>query len=161
MASPEQLVLTSQVIVIGRVTRVNGSEFDLTPEAYLKGPASSAPIQFRDAYAGACPTVTVEQGTRLLAYIGDPGKPQWPLVNSAYVLKDGKATLEGDRERSESDVVAAIRAVTGQYAVPAIAGAEGAGIDWRSTVLPLGGALLVVFAIGLVLMRQWHKIDPS
>jgi hypothetical protein len=58
-------------------------------------------------------------------------------------------------------VVAAIRAITGQYAVPAGSKDEGAGIDWKSTVLPVGAALLAVFAIGLVLMRQWHKIDPS
>jgi hypothetical protein len=161
VSSPEQLVVDSEIIVIGRVTKVEDHEFDLAPEAFLKGPASAGSIRFRDSFLGACPTVALEPGTRLLVYVGDASKPQWPFVNSAYVLKDGRATLEGDRERSESEVVSAVRAVTGQYAVPATSGSDGAGIDWRSTVLPVGAALLAVFAIGLVLMRQWHKIDPT
>jgi hypothetical protein len=146
---------------VGRVTTVADYEFDLEPEAFLKGPASAEPIRFRDSLMGACPTVAVQPGTRLLVYITDASKPDWPLVNSAYLLRNGKATLEGDRERTESQVVSAIRAVTGQYAVPARTESEGAGIDWGTTVLPVGAALLAVFAIGLVLMRQWHKIDPS
>jgi len=40
-------------------------------------------------------------------------------------------------------------------------GEEGAAIDWIGTVLPVSAALLVVFAIGLLLMRTWHRIDPS
>jgi hypothetical protein len=69
--------------------------------------------------------------------------------------------MEGAEPRSEVEVVSSIRAITGQYAVPAATEAEGAGIDWGNTVLPLGLVLLVIFGIGLVLMRVWHRIDPS
>ena len=56
---------------------------------------------------------------------------------------------------------AEIRTVTGQYAVPAADDEEGATLDWMKVVLPVGLATLGVFAVSLVLMRMWHKIDPS
>jgi hypothetical protein len=96
-----------------------------------------------------------------VVYIFDASSREWPLTNQVYVLDQGRAHMEGDKDRTEAEVVNAIRGVTGQYAVPAANDDEGAGIDWKSTVLPLGIALALIFAIGLVLMRLWHRIDPS
>ena len=88
------------------------------------------------------------------------GQPQWPGAAQVFWLIDGRASGLGGNV-SESDLVQKVRAITGQYAVPAASQSEGAGIDWRNTVLPLSVALAFVFAIGLVLMRVWHRIDPS
>ncbi len=51
--------------------------------------------------------------------------------------------------------------MTAQYGVTAVDKDEGAGINWSDTVLPLCVVLVVVFGIGLVMMRVWHRIDPS
>jgi hypothetical protein len=62
---------------------------------------------------------------------------------------------------AEADLVEEIRGITGQYAVPPQSESEGQGIDWWKTVLPVGGAVLGIFVVGLFLMRIWHRIDPS
>ena len=131
----------------------------LLPEAFLKGPASNEPLRFTGVESD-CSVAPLTAGDRVLVYVSDASAPRYPLLNGAYILKDGHATM-GDTVRTEVQVVSAIRAVTGQYAVPAASSDEGAGIDWGHTVLPLGAALAVIFAIGLILMRIWHRIDPS
>ena len=131
----------------------------MRPSVFLKGPASSDPLRFSGA-VNDCASAPVASGDRVLVYVYDAQALHYPLVNDVYVLKDGHATL-GDDVRSEVEVVSAIRAITGQYAVPAASSGEGAGIDWGHTVIPLGAALAVIFVIGLVLMRVWHRIDPS
>lgn len=171
MESPAQLVPTSEVIVIGQVTRADADVLVLEPEAFLKGPASSEPVTLRapadgvhatlEAQGAECPRVRPELGSRLLVYIPDADAPHFPYINEAYVLEDGHARMEGVRELTEVEVVAAIREITGQYAVPAATQDEGAGIDWGNTVVPLGIALGIIFVIGLLLMRVWHRIDPS
>jgi hypothetical protein len=45
--------------------------------------------------------------------------------------------------------------------VPAANQSEGASLDWVRVVLPTTIVVLIVFGIGLVLMRTWHRIDPS
>ena len=62
---------------------------------------------------------------------------------------------------AEAELVSRIRALTNQYTVPAAAESESAGIDWGRTVVPVGFAVLALFGVGLVLMRIWHRIDPS
>lgn len=62
---------------------------------------------------------------------------------------------------SESGLIELIRHETNQFAVPAQSAAEGEGIDWVWTVLPVGGATLAILAVSLYLMRIWHRIDPS
>ncbi len=92
------------------------------------------------------------------------GRPEWPGASQVFDLRDGLAIQQEDHgfgEDAEFARVNSVRAITGQYVVPASNAAEGAGIDWGSTVLPIGAVLAVVFGIGLVLMRTWHRIDPS
>lgn len=158
--SPVQFVAESELVVIGTVNSVSGDAFVLEPEAFLKGPLSAEPMRFTGE-DDLCPTLQVREGDRVLLYVADAARLQWPFMNMGYVLRDGKAFREGEPERTEVEVVSAIRALTNQYAVPAASEDEGAGIDWGGTILPLGGVLLVLFAIGLVLMRVWHRIDPS
>jgi hypothetical protein len=78
-----------------------------------------------------------------------------------YVLRDGRAQRGDQPAVPEVQLVSEVREVTGQYIVIATSQDEGAGIDWGNTVVPLGVALAVIFGIGLVLMRVWHRIDPS
>jgi len=156
----------AQVIVVGTVVRADETALVLKPEAFLKGPVSQEDLRFTKALPGGegangCPTALLATGQRALVYVFDASSGQWPLVNQVYVLDQGRARMEGDKERTEAEVVNAIRGVTGQYAVPAATSDEGAGINWKSTVLPVGIALAIIFAIGLVLMRTWHRIDPS
>jgi hypothetical protein len=154
-------VLQSELIVIGRVGEASDSRLVFEPEAFLKGPATGEPLVFRKQENDLCTTQNFRVGDRALVYIFDARELNWPYINQVYVLRDGRATI-GDRSESEIGVVEEIRAITGQYAVPAIAdGGEGAGIDWWSTVLPIGVVLLIVFGIGLMMMRVWHRIDPS
>lgn len=158
--SPVQFVAESQLIVVGRVTDVGSDSFELHPEAFLKGPSSGEAIRFsgRDEQ---CPTAEVDSGDRILVYVGRADQLSWPLVNQVYEFRDGRAYREGEMERLEIEVISDIRKITEQYAVPAVDSDEGAGINWGDTLLPLGALLVVVFIIGLVLMRIWHRIDPS
>ena len=170
--SPAQLVPDAEVIVIGEVIRADADELALRPEAFLKGPASAEEIVFRELAGPAdppggvggingCPRASLAPRDRVLVYIFEAESARFPLLNQVYVLRDGRALMEGAGPISEVEAVSSIRAITGQYAVPAASEAEGAGIDWGNTVLPLGLVLLVIFGIGLVLMRVWHRIDPS
>jgi hypothetical protein len=159
--SPTQFVDESQLIVIGHVTHRDTTTFSLKPEAFLKGPASSEPLTFKGGDIDLCPLAPVNEGDRLLVYVFNAGDLQWPLVTSAYVLRDGEARMESATTVSEASAISQIRAITGQYAVPAASKSEGGGIDWSGTVLPLSIVLVIVFVIGLALMRVWHRIDPS
>ena len=159
--SPGQLVPTSQIILIGEVVSADAAALVLRPEAFLKGPASAEDIRLAADTSSGCPMANLAAGQRALIYIGDAARPSYPLINQAYLLQDGHAVMEGGETLTEVEAVAEIRAITGQYVVPAATEAEGAGIDWASTILPLGAALLIIFGIGLVLMRIWHRIDPS
>ena len=149
------------MIVIGEAISAEASLLVLRPEAFLKGPVSADDMNLEGQPEGMCPQAAIAEGERVLVYIASANEPAYPLTNEAYVLKDGYAYMEGAEPLSEVEVVSSIRAVTGQYAVPAATEEEGAGIDWGNTLLPMGLVLLIVFGIGLVLMRVWHRIDPS
>ena len=131
----------------------------------MKGPASGSPILLRSPNSvSSCPRAELADGSRILAILraGDRDL-DWPWAWDVYLLKDGLATNAGANPVSlpEADLIRSIRDVTGQFAVPAKTADEGASIDWVGTVVPMTAALLVVFAISLVLMRAWHRIDPS
>jgi hypothetical protein len=160
-SSPAQFVETSEVIVIGEAVSADDLLLVLQPEAFLKGPVSAEEIRLKGDPNGMCPQAAIASGERVLVYIENANAPTYPLMNEAYVLKDGYAYMEGSDPLPEVEVVSSIRAVTGQYAVPAETQEEGAGIDWGNVLLPMGLVLLIVFGIGLVLMRVWHRIDPS
>lgn len=158
--SPVQFVAESEVIVLGTVDAANEKELILRPEAYLKGPATADRIRLVREN-DLCPSAELGPGDRVLVYMFTAARPSWPLINQVYVLADGHATREGEAVRTEIEVVSAIRSLTGQYAVPAATESEGAGIDWSHTIIPLGVVMAILLGIGLVLMRVWHRIDPS
>lgn len=159
--SASEFVLESELIIIGTVREVTSTELRVAPEAFLKGPSSGEPFVFTAEQDDSCPMQEFESGDRALIYVFDAANLPWPYINQAYLLESGRATM-GDRSETEIAVVEEIRGITGQYAVPAVAdGGEGAGIDWGSTVLPIGVVLAIVFGIGLMLMRVWHRIDPT
>lgn len=160
-----QSILQTDLIVIGIVHEEHGGGLaSIEPQVYLKGAASSSAIQLvprTDSASASCERARLEEGARIMAFLRSAnGQPQWPGAAQVFWLIDGRASGLGGNV-SESDLVQKVRAITGQYAVPAASQSESAGIDWRNTVLPLSVALVIVFAIGLVLMRVWHRIDPS
>lgn len=162
---PDSLALAiAQVdlVVVGTVHRSNGL-IRLQPEAFLKGAATSAEIQLvepADA-AGSCTSAPLDDGTRVLAFLrGGAQQAEWPSSGQVFLLKEGRAINSGG-SYLESELISQVRSVTNRYAVPATSPSEGQGIDWGKTVLPLSVALGVVFIIGLLLMRVWHRIDPT
>ncbi len=154
-------VAEADVIVVATV--VPGSQAGgvaLRPEAFLKGAVQSDDLSLSDSTGGDCAPATLTAGQRVVAILGDGGgQLRWPGVTQVWTLKDGQAD-NAFSQQTEADLIGRIRAISGQYAVPAD-GADGASINWRGTILPLGGALVVIFVIGLVLMRTWHRIDPT
>jgi len=152
------------VIVVGTVESA-GDSLQLWPEAFLKGPArpDAMPI-VRPAEQPECPLANLKEGDRAMLFLSASGSGfGWPDAAYAYVLKDGHARLTGDvaDDHLESQLVADVRSVTNLYAVPARDTSEAEGIDWMKTVLPVAGALVLVFGIGLLFMRTWHRIDPT
>ena len=163
-ALPEA-VLASDLVVIGIVREANGGgPARIEPQAYLKGAASNDAIRLAPRSnhpASSCELARLVEGTRLLAFLHSVnGQPEWPGAAQVFWLIDGRAAGPCGN-LSESELVEKVRAITHQYAVPAASDSEGAGINWGKTVLPLSIALLIVFGISLILMRVWHRIDPS
>lgn len=168
------LIRNASLIIVGTVTG-SGSDpavtdrgwLDVTPEAFLKGNPSASPIRFETGFPDPCadPTVATNRGARLLLLAaGEGGRIAWPAPRSIYALAGGQAQSKdkGDRRPiAEPDLVARIRAQTNQYSIPAVSKDDGSGIDWLRTVLPVGGAVVGLLLVGLLLMRVWHRIDPS
>ena len=161
-----EAVNASSVIVVGVVHEENGGGLArIDPEAFLLGAASNEPI--RPKYPNDlsdCALARLTEGQRILAFLGSTdGVLDWPSAGRVFWLSNGEATSGGESPTTVAEVaiVQKIRGLTGQYAVPAATKDDSAGIDWGNTVLPLGVVLLIIFGIGLVLMRVWHRIDPS
>lgn len=137
----------------------------IEPSVFLLGAASNEPI--RPRYPNPLPDCALprlSEGQRVVAFLGATGGVlDWPSAGRVFWLTDGVATNGGGSPQTlaETDLIARIRALTGQYAVPAASEDDGAGIDWSHTIVPMGVVLLIVFGIGLVLMRVWHRIDPT
>lgn len=152
------------LVLIGTAAR-QGEMLVIEPEGFLRGTASREPVALGPASPpGSCAPASLEAGLRYLLFLDvDSSGAHWPAAGAAFLLRDGRATrVDGGLPAApEADVVSRVRAVTGQYAVPAGEGQSGAGIDFRGTILPVGAILAAVFGIGLVLMRIWHRIDPS
>jgi hypothetical protein len=159
-------VQTSQVVALGRVTYVSDGEAHITPSAYLKGPAQAGDLVVkRTAQLAECPLATFAEGEQVLVMLSSGADAfDWPDGQWAYRISGGTATANGGAVQDvqpEDALLSQIRSLTNQYAVPASSKSEGASIDWVTTVLPITGALLIVFVIGLYLMKIWHRIDPS
>jgi len=144
----EATALAFDVIVAGAVEE-RGAGVVIVPEYYLKGAAVSGPLALeRD---GRCPEAELEAGTRVLAgLVRAPGGFRWPSPDAVRLLPDD--------ERAEELLIAPLRAATGQQAYPP---AGAAGFDWMGVGIPVIGALVGLMAVGLYLMRLWHRIDPT
>jgi hypothetical protein len=157
---PAELVPEAELIVIGEVIALDSESAELRPEAFLKGPASGETIRL-PRMPSDCADAPLELNERAMVFVYDADSPRFPQTNAAFVLRDGHAEMVGVPEVSEIQLTSEVRSATGQYIAIATSPDEGAGIDWRNTVIPLGVALAIIFGIGLVLMRVWHRIDPS
>ena len=151
-------------VVVGTVAERAGG-VAILPEFWLKGAASAGAIPLAAGDGRGCPLAPPPPaGTRALAALRREGTGYAPpLASALFVIADGVAVngASPPERLPEAELVARIRAVTGQYAVPAAAPAEGASLDWVRVVAPVAGAILAIFAISLVLMRVWHRIDPT
>jgi hypothetical protein len=159
-------VAQADVIVVGSVLAVDPDRATVAPEAFLRGPARpDALILKQPPRTPECPLAMLAAGDRVVLLLNAAdGGYAWPDASLAYVLKDGIARIASDQlsdDHLESQLVSDIRSQTNLYAVPAEGPDDGASIDWMKTVIPVTAALVVVFGIGLLLMRTWHRIDPS
>ena len=158
-------VEAAAVIVVGTIAEGPGDDSLLVvPERYFKGTAEARSFILRGVTTGPCPKAGIDPGTRLLLILENTGNQlAWPDASRVFVLADGRArnAADSDWDRSETELEARLHDLTGQDSVPVELGEEGEQIDWIGTVLPVTGALLIVFSIGLVLMRVWHRIDPT
>jgi hypothetical protein len=154
-------VTEADVIVVATVVPgPQAGTVALRPEAFLKGTVQTRDLPLAPDSGGDCAPATLTPGQRVLAILGDGGgQLRWPGVTQVWTLEGGRAQ-NPLTSQTEAELIGQFRAMTGQYAVPP--DSSGAvGITWEGTVLPLGGALVVIFVLGLVLMRTWHRIDPT
>ncbi len=154
------------VIVVGALVNRAGSAA-IAPEVYLKGPATARTLVLAAGAgeSGGCPLADLPApGARVLAAL------QWgvggfapPVASALFLIEDGVARSSASPPAvlPEADLVARIRAVTGQIAVPAADPSQGVSLDWRRVVLPVAGSALAIFVVALALMRIWHRIDPT
>lgn len=154
------------VIVSGIWVETSEGRTAIEPEAFLKGPAIATPLLLGEPQGDArseCPPARLVSGTRVLAPLRRGlDAPSHPDIHTVFVLEDGRASHpDGSESLAEAELVERIRGVTNQYAVPAANASERASIDWLRVVLPVAGAVLGIFVAGLVLMRVWHRIDPT
>lgn len=159
-------VAQAEVIVVGTIQAVEPDRATALPEAFLRGPARPDALRLqKPVRTPECPHAEFTAGNRVLLLLNPAdGGYAWPDASLAYVLRDGRARLATDQlvdDRIESQLISDIRSQTNLYAVPAGRSDSGAAIDWMKTVIPVTAALVVVFGIGLLLMRTWHRIDPS
>lgn len=151
------------LVVVGRVVGDRERQVTIEPEAYLKGAARPGAIRLENRlYGSTCEWAKFPVAGRVLVILdSDQATLAWPEPSAVFELIDGTAISAGATWGTEAALVSRVRSLTDQYAVPAASSGEGAGINWRGTVLPLGAALVVIFVIALFLMRTWHRIDPS
>jgi hypothetical protein len=100
----------------------------------------------------------------VLVFAQGAGPYTWPGPEAVFIEEpDGWHSANPDDPvvYNEGQLLARVEGLTGQYSVPAADKDEGAGIDWWGTIIPVGAVLLGLMAVGLVLMRIWHRIDPS
>ncbi len=152
----------AEVVVLGEIRDgpADGG-LQIHPSVYFKGPAGSADPALVRVPEGDCPAAELQTGQRIIFFgRSTSGGLVWPSAGAVVFLTEGSALLPGSGERlSESALVALLQRETGQYAVPA--GPRSPIADLQSAILPVTLALVALFAVGLVLMRVWHRIDPS
>ena len=158
-------VEASNIIAIGTVENYNGGgRARILPEAFLKGAAGNDPIDLRYEELEGCALAQLVEPSRVLVFLHvDDAGPAWPNAGRVFWLDGGYAQGGGgDATRTtEAELVRDVRHITEQYAIPAANEAEGAEMDWWKTIVPVSAATLGLLAVGLYLMRIWHRIDPS
>ena len=157
----EEAIFDFDVIVVGELGRVpGGGGAAIAPEAYLRGPAVAADIPLAEASDPCERAELPDSGSRVVAALQEgPDGLEVPVLSALFVLEDGVA-VGSELTLPEGELIDRIRGATGQYAFPAGDEDEGASISWV-TIVSVGGAVLAIFAVGLVLMRIWHRIDPT
>lgn len=164
LAVLDESVAAADLIIVATVERADAGSAALSPRAFLKGSVTATAIGLSRPVDGQCPEANLRAGERVLVILtATRDRNDWPGPSQVFALINGRAT---NQEASpvtvaEAELVERIRSVTGQYAVPAADEDEGASIGWLTTVLPVGLALALLFGVGLVLMRIWHRIDPT
>ncbi|MGK2966381.1 MAG: hypothetical protein ACSLFM_12370 [Tepidiformaceae bacterium] len=154
------------LVVVAQVEEADADSATIHPEVYFKGAATgeSVSLERPTAEAPGCTLATIVAGDRVLLLLrAEDGVYLWPAVEEVYTLRAGSA-FRGEPlsdSTSEDQLIDDIRSVTGQEAVAAEGGADGASIEWLGTVVPVTVALVLVLGIGLVMMREWHRIDPT
>ena len=155
------------LIIIGRWVDLNDGRSGIEPEVYLKGIPSAATLRLGTPEGGAhsdCPPAVVPPGSRVLAPLRSlEGELLYPDIHTIFILEAGLAKQARTKvgTLTEDELISRVRKVTGQSAVPATSTHEGISISWVRVILPLGASVLGIFVIGLVLMRIWHRIDPT
>jgi hypothetical protein len=151
---------SSGTIVIATTASVSTTAARFTPEAFLKGPVTAGDLVLTNPDRNStCTPADFVEGGRVVLFLSTN---RWPDSGSVLHLVDGEARWLGDAYTvPEQQLVDDIRTITEQYAVPPASSSESQGIEWWKTVVPVGGAVLGIFIVGLFLMRIWHRIDPS
>ena len=167
--SVTQAVQASSIIAVARVEAAGEDSLTLRPEALLKGSVSGETVGIArpdtDPDSG-CVLAELQRSQRVFIFLAaSEGRVFWPSVQQVFVIEpsgDARQLQQlGFGRPTEASMVKLVQDITGQYVIPAETEEEGQGIEWGSTILPIGLALGVVFVIGLFLMRIWHRIDPS
>jgi hypothetical protein len=156
----EAMVAGAETIVVVEVETATRARAELQPEVFLKGPVTAGHLVLTDPdRASSCEVAAFEPGRRFVLFLNGS---RWPYSGQVLHLEGGTAVSPtGGYTAPETETLAAIRGLTEQYAVPPRSQSESQGIDWWKTVVPVGAAVLGIFAAGLFLMRIWHRIDPS
>ena len=142
------------VVLIADVTGATDAAVTLAPLAYLKGATSGAAILLTRREDG-CEQASFAKGSRVMVALESlDGSLVWPGPNQVFAIDPA---LEFDQQ----SIVIRVRDVTSQLTFPAQTAAAGAGMDWGRVILPVGGAIAVIFIISFVMMIYWHRIDPS
>ncbi len=161
-----QSVSDYDVIVLAEVGNVRESspmQVELHVAAYLKGPPNVQVL--RALYTDGHCEAELSVGDNVIAALtGFPGgKILWPSKGSVLFLENGHVFSDGGQSLgiTEANLIEDIRAVTGQYAIPANSLNEGASLNIRSVIIPVLIAAVCILGIGLFLQRIWQKIDPE
>jgi len=155
----------ASVVVVGVVVASEpGRSATIEPELYLKGATLPLEITLEHDPELSCAPALLRQNERLLLILGEVGGTlAWPGAEQVFTLREGNAYLADNPVPvdDEAGLVDAVRALTGQYSIPAGSASDGASLDWLGTVVPVTAAVLAVFGISLLLMKEWHRIDPT
>tara|TARA_B110000263_G_C15305496_1_gene510158 strand:- start:2111 stop:2671 length:561 start_codon:yes stop_codon:yes gene_type:complete len=151
------------IVKVGNFLETTPESVELNVEAYLKGPPNVhilVPVLSNDHCAAE-----LHAGARMLVALkGLPGvNILWPSYGSVFFLENGSVFNEDGLNIgvAEADLIKDVRAVTGQFAVPANSLNDAASLDLVSVIIPVLIVAVCILGIGLILQRIWQRIDPE